>query len=143
MSVDTPRTDNGPEQSRDFDWDTISARMEAERAAEREKLKIERVALLLALRDLGIEELEACYDGYADIGNVQGVAVTPKEVQLGDVEARLADFVWALAYNLYPGFEINDGGEGTLTWNVVEDRIDVDHADFYTEHNETLHKASA
>ena len=66
--------------------------------------------------------------------------MTPDSVKLGDLEARLADFVWEIAYNLHPGFEINDGGEGTLTWDVESDRINVDHADFYTARNEYSHE---
>ena len=66
--------------------------------------------------------------------------MTPDSAQLGDLEPQLADFVWAMAYDLHPGFENNDGGEGALTWNVVEDRIDVDHANFYTDRNDYLHE---
>ena len=123
-----------------IDWAVIEARWEAQRAETRERLQSERKDLPEALRETGVEEIEACYDGYADSGNVQTIAVTPDSVQLGDLESRLADFVWGMAYDLHPGFEINDGGEGTLTWNVVEDRIGVDHADFYTARNEYLHE---
>ena len=136
MTTDSTKPASAPE----FDWAAINARMEEQRAEAREKLKAERSDLLKALREKGVEEIEACYDGYADSGNVQGVTVTPGSVDLGDLESRLADFVWGIAYNLHPGFEVNDGGEGTLTWDVAEDRIDVDHADFYTARNDYSHE---
>ena len=124
----------------EIDWAAINARWEAEREKARERLKAERAGLLVALRALGIEEIEGCYDGYADSGNVQGIAVTPDGVTLGELEPRVSDFVWGMAYNLHPGFEVNDGGEGTLTWNVVEDRIDLDHSDFYTAREDYSHE---
>ena len=123
-----------------IDWAAINARWEAEREKARVQMKKDRAELLAALRALGVEEIEACYDGYADSGNVQGIAVTPDSVTLGDLEPRLSDFVWGMAYDLHPGFEVNDGGEGTLTWTVVEDRIDLDHADFYTARDEYCHE---
>ena len=122
------------------DWTEFNARLEQQRAEARERLKAERAALLAVLREMGVDEIEASYDGYADSGNVQGFTVTPDSVQLAELEPRLADFVWGLAYNLHPGFEINDGGAGTLTWDVPNDRIDLDHADFYTARNEYLHE---
>jgi len=123
-----------------IDWAAVQARWEAQRREARERLKAARADLLKALRDKGVEEIEATYDGYADSGNVQGIEVVPAGIDLGDLETRLADFVWGIAYDIHPGFENNDGGEGFLTWNVAEDRIDVEHADFYTARNEHSHE---
>ena len=136
MTTDSPTPASAPA----IDWEALNAKWKAEREKAREKLNAERAGLLKALREKGVEEIEACYDGYADSGNVQRIEVTPDSVKLGDLEARLADFVWGIAYNLHPGFEINDGGEGTLTWDVESDRINVDHADFYTARNEYSHE---
>ncbi len=123
-----------------IDWPAIEARLKKARAEAAERLKETRTNLLADLCARGVEEVEAQYDGYGDSGNVNSVAVRPKLVDIGDIEARLMDFVWDVAYGLHPGFEINEGGEGTLTWNVTEDRIDVDHASFYTERDEYLHE---
>ncbi|WP_419738658.1 DUF6878 family protein [Ruegeria sp.] len=122
------------------DWAKINARWEAEREKTRERLRVVRAELLAALRALGVQEIEGQYDGYADSGNVQGIAVTPVGVTLGGLENRLEDFIWGMAHDLHPGFEINDGGEGALIWNVVEDRIDVAHAELYTARNEYSHE---
>lgn len=134
--TDSPKPASAPA----IDWEALNAKWKAEREKAREKLNAERAGLLAALREKGVEEIEACYDGYADSGNVQGIEVTPDSVKLGDLEARLADFVWEIAYNLHPGFENNDGGEGVLTWNVVEDRIDVEHADLYKARKDYRHE---
>ena len=122
------------------DWAAINARIEAQRAEARAQLKTERASLLPKLRALGIEEIEGRYDGYADSGNVGDITISPEGAQIADLEPRLKDFVWDIAYNLNPGFEINEGGEGTVTWNVVDDRIDVDHANFYTGRDVHLHE---
>ena len=123
-----------------IDWAEINARWEAQRAEAREQLQSERADLLVALKNLGVEEIEVCYDGYADEGNVREIRVSPAGLLIQDIEERLRDFVWGLAYNFHPGFENNDGGEGTVTWDVAEDRIDVDHADFYTARNTYVHE---
>lgn len=122
------------------DWAAINARLEEQRQTAAKRLKEERAALLPKLRALGITSLEAEYDGYADSGNVGQIKISPEGVKVADLEPRLTDFVWSVAYGLNPGFEINEGGAGTMTWNVVEDRIDVDHANFYTAREVHLHK---
>ena len=122
------------------DWAAINARWEEQRQEAAKQLKEERAALLSKLRILGIEDIEAAYDGYGDSGNVQDLTVCPPSAELGELKERLMDFVWEVAYGLHPGFENNDGGEGTVTWNVVDDRIDVDHANFYTGRDVHLHE---
>jgi len=114
--------------------------MARERVAADEACKAERAALLPLLRERGIQHIEAQYDGYGDSGNVSDIALTPEDATLDDLQSRVSDLVWDVAYGLHPGFEINDGGEGTLTWDVVADRIDVDHANFYTGRDEFLHE---
>ena len=112
---------------------------ERERKAEEARQK-ERAELKDLLRAKGVERVEAGYDGYGDSGNVNNVAVSPEKVEVKEVETRLADFIWATAYNLNPGFEIDDGGEGTLTWDVAKDRIDVRHVAFIYESFESVHE---
>ena len=129
-----------PTTSVSVDWAAINARWEEQRQEAAKQLKEERAALLPKLRALGIEEIEGRYDGYADSGNVGDISVSLEGAQIAELEPRLKDFIWGVAYNLNPGFEINDGGEGKVTWNVVDDRIDVDHANFYTGRNEYLHE---
>lgn len=115
-----------------IDRAALNARWEEQRRAAAQRLKEERAALLAKLRALGITALEAWYDGYGDSGNVGEIVLRPAGAGLGDLESRLADFIWDVAYGQHPGFEVNDGGEGCVIWDMAANRIDLKHADFYT-----------
>ena len=135
---DDPREPDGDDRR-----DTVSAAAtdwaERERKAQDARQR-ERAELGDLLRVKGVERVEAGYDGYGDSGNVNHVAVSPDDADLKELGTRLADFIWATAYNLNPGFEIDDGGEGTMTWDVVKDRIDVKHVAFIYESFESVHE---
>ncbi|WP_306155581.1 DUF6878 family protein [Roseovarius sp. MMSF_3281] len=107
------------------------AAMAAQWRAERETtLKASRVELLAQLRALGISEVTA----YGDSGNVEDVTVRTAEVNLPEpLVTEVGDFAWSLAYHHHPGFENNEGGYGTLTWDIATDSITLDHADRYVE----------
>ena len=111
------------------------AAMAAQWRAERETtLKASRVELLAQLRALGISEVTAEYEGYGDSGNVEDVNVQPAEVKLPEaLVTAVGDFAWSLAYHYHPGFENNEGGYGTLTWDIARDSITLDHSDRYVE----------
>ncbi len=128
-----PNADSRPRTSAAADW------AERERKAE-EARQMERIELRDLLRTKGVERVEAGYDGYGDFGNVNHVAVSPTDVEVKELATRLADFIWATAYSLNPGFEINDGGEGTLTWDIGKDRIDVNHVAFIYDSFESVHE---
>ena len=128
-----PNADSRPRTSAAADW------AERERKAE-EARQMERIELRDLLRTKGVERVEAGYDGYGDSGNVNHVAVSPTDVEVKELATRLADFIWATAYSLNPGFEINDGGEGALTWDIGKDRIDVNHVAFIYDSFESVHE---
>jgi len=111
------------------------AAMAAQWRAERETtLKATRAELISQLRELGINEVTAEYEGYGDSGNVEDVNVQPAEVKLPEALVTVVgDFAWSLAYHHHPGFENNEGGYGTLTWDLRDDSITLDHADRYVE----------
>ena len=123
-----------------FDMEEAQRRWEERRAQAEERRRAARVALLAALRALGVARVEVAYDGYADSGNIGGIATVPAEVDIGAIRERLGDFAWDTVCHLHPGFEIDDGGEGTLTWEVAEDRMEVAHAAFYTAREEYLNE---
>ena len=107
------------------------AKWQAERDAA---TKAARSELLPQLRALGVTEVIAEYEGYGDSGNVEDVSVLPAGIELpGDLRTMLEDFTWSFAYHHHPGFENNEGGYGTLTWDVTADSITLDHADRYVE----------
>ncbi len=124
----------------EIDWTAIDANWQKRRDAEAAAGQLERVALLEALRGKGIVVVEARYDGYADSGNVGEIDLSPEDADLDDLAGRLQDFIWSTAYGLHPGFEIDDGAEGTFSWDITADRIDIDHANFYTERDEHCHE---
>ena len=117
MTTDNTRTEGQTEAvqpvvPREIDWTAIEPKWQEQREADAAKRKLERVGLLEALRGKEITSIEARYDGYGDSGNVGEIALNPKTADLGDIETRLSDFIWGMAYNLHPGFENNDGWRG-------------------------------
>ncbi len=109
--------------------------------ARKEQLAADRKVILEILRQAGIARVEARYDGYGDSGNIEDVTFEPAGVQLaaGPLE-ELKDFLWAVPYELHPGFEINEGGYGEVTWDLVADRIDVSHNERFTDTNHHEHE---
>ena len=96
--------------------------------------KAARAELIAQLRAIGITEVTAAYEGYGDSGNVEDITVQPNGIEIaGDLSTKLEDFAWSFAYEHHPGFENNEGGYGTLTWDISVDSITLDHADRYVE----------
>ena len=110
----------------------MEARIAEMRERERQERSEERARLLADLRALGVTSLEADYDGYGDSGNVEAIRTEPEVAKVDEIEG-LADFLWSVAYAEHPGFENNEGGGGTVTWDVAVDRIDLDHYDNVVE----------
>lgn len=107
------------------------AKWQAERDAAN---KAARSELLPQLRALGIAKVIAEYEGYGDSGNIEDVTVQPVGIELhDDLRTKVEDFAWGLAYHNHPGFENNEGGYGTLTWDIAADSITLDHADRYID----------
>ncbi len=108
--------------------------MEQWRAEREAANKAARAELIAQLRAIGITEVTAEYEGYGDSGNVEDITVQPNGIEIaGDLSTKLEDFAWSFAYEHHPGFENNEGGYGTLTWDISVDSITLDHADRYVE----------
>ena len=90
----------------------------------------ERARLRGLLVETGITHLEADYDGYGDSGCVGDIAVTP-ELPFGGLEPALVDLIWDIVCSIHGGFENNEGGEGTLRWDLGDDVMTLNHADRY------------
>ncbi|EEE35167.1 conserved hypothetical protein [Rhodobacteraceae bacterium KLH11] len=111
-----------------MDLSDINTRMEQMARERKEQLKAVRTTMLGVLREAGVTQIEASYDGYGDSGNVNDVIIKPKGSKLNaEQDKRLKDFLWDVPYSLHPGFEINEGGYGEVIWDVLEDKIDVSH----------------
>ena len=100
-----------------------------------------RASCLAELRALGVEQVEAAYSGYGDSGNVDDIRLEPALADMQDeLRRRLDELIWRTAYLVSPGFEINDGGSGTLCWRIAEDDITVDHCTYYTAEDHSYHE---
>lgn len=110
----------------------MNARLAEMREAAAQERTEERSRLLAELSRLGVRSLEATYDGYGDSGNVEDITAEPAVPKVDETPG-LADFLWSVAYGEHPGFENNEGGDGTVTWDLVTDRIDLDHHDNVVE----------
>ena len=125
-----------------FDIEQQIQEMQEARKTENEKV---RQYLLEELRKLKADELTSYYNAYGDSGNVEEISVVRvgkdadgnklKEpvILLRDLETILENFIWSFAYAKSPGFENNEGGFGTLTWDLGTDTITLEHSNRYME----------
>ena len=115
--------------------------MEKWRVEREAEIKAARAALLSQLRALGVKEVTAEYEGYGDSGNVEDITLQPNGIALlPELSSKLEDFAWSFSYDQHPGFENNEGGYGTLTWDILADSITLDHADRYVECSRSYHE---
>lgn len=125
------------------DWDTLIAHRKQMQAGDlTPTLTATRADLLNRLRLLGADRFESSYDAYGDSGEVESLTAFAEETALTlseDLSDALDGFVWDMAYSLHPGFENNEGGYGTLEWDMASDKIDLSHSDRYVASAESLH----
>lgn len=85
---------------------------------------------------MGVVRVEARYNGYGDSGNIEDVTLTPEAASLEtDLKVKLEDLLWGTAYDLHPGFEINEGGDGEIDWDVTKDAMSIEHREHFTQSN--------
>lgn len=118
--------------------ESIAAMIAAMTKADRDAAATARATLLPKLRAAGCTSVEVEYDGYGDSGNVENVSFMPENLTLPQtLHQQVSDFGWQFAYSRHPGFENNDGGFGTLIWDVAKDSISLSHNDRYTAYETT------
>lgn len=88
--------------------------------AARRVILRERLLSKVLLGESSEKTVQVEYSGYSDSGNIDSCSVNDPDV---------ADFLWDVMYQNHSGFEINSGGNGTVTWHLIEDRICVTHND--------------
>ena len=97
---------------------------------EQAKAKL-RAEILPALAQHRVANVEAAYSGYGDSGAIDGVQYRDKSglrVERENIPATLTEQLENTLYVFLPaGFEINDGGQGTLTLDVQDGRITLQH----------------
>jgi hypothetical protein len=89
------------------------------------------------LKAIGVANVEAAYSGYGDSGAIDGVQyrdAAGERVERELVPGTLSEELENVLYEFLPaGFEINDGGQGTLTLDVSTGRLTLEHQENYTE----------
>ena len=110
-----------------MDMDKFKQDREKRNKARKEKIANDRVAMLKKLNEHGITKVTSSYEGYGDSGNVIFIDIEPKCILPTDDWRHLENLVWDIAYNVNPGFDINDGGNGDFTWDIPNDRINISH----------------
>jgi hypothetical protein len=96
-----------------------------------------RNEIIPALMVSGVANVEAAYSGYGDSGAIDGVQFRDKaglRVEREKIPAALTEKLENVLYEFLPaGFEINDGGQGTLTLDVQTGTVKLEHQENYTE----------
>ena len=117
---------------------------EMQRAEERERRETTdrlRDQILPQFRRLGVANIEVAYSGYGDSGAIDGVqyrGLTGIRVDRASIPTQLIEDLERCAYSfLPPGFEINDGGQGTLTIDVQASKVTLTHETNYTASEST------
>ena len=107
---------------------------------EQAKAKL-RTEILPALVQHRVANVEAAYSGYGDSGAIDGLQYRDAAGQRVDREAIPATLVQELENVLYEflpaGFEINDGGQGTLTIDTRTAKVTLQHQENYTASNDS------
>ena len=110
-------------------------RSEAER--QRENSRKLRNEILPQFAALGIANIEVSYSGYGDDGSIDGIQYrdpTGNRVDRTLIPTSLVESLESCVYEFLPaGFEINDGGQGTLTIDVQLAKVTIAHQENVTD----------
>jgi hypothetical protein len=78
-----------------------------------------------ALNELGVSSVELSYSGCGDDGCIDGTSFSPKTV---DVPNELREIVESWTEAVLPeGYEINEGGQGTVVISVADATARIEH----------------
>ncbi len=96
-----------------------------------------RDGILPALAKHRVANTEAAYRGYGDSGAIDGIQFRDEaglRVDRASLPAPMVEQLENVLYEFLPaGFEINDGGQGTLTLDVQTAKVTIQHQENYTE----------
>jgi hypothetical protein len=110
---------------------------ETEQARMEDAKKRLRTEILPALAQHRVANIEAAYSGYGDSGAIDGIQYRDEagvRVDRTTLPAPVVEQLENVLYEFLPsGFEINDGGQGTLTLDVLTGKVTIQHQENYTE----------
>jgi len=75
----------------------------------------------------GVAYVTITYHGSGDEGWIEDVSFDPSHSGDEDLETLLNDHAYAILERRYPGWEINEGSEGTITIDVVNQSTNLHH----------------
>jgi hypothetical protein len=103
---------------------------------DRAKSKL-RTEILPALAQHRVANIEAAYSGYSDSGAIDGTQFRDpvgQRIDRATIPSAILQQLENAIYEFLPsGFEINDGGQGTLTLDVETAKVTLAHQENYTE----------
>jgi hypothetical protein len=110
---------------------------ETEQARMEDAKKRLRTEILPALAKHHVANIEAAYSGYGDSGAIDGIQYRDEagvRVDRTTLPAPVVEQLENVLYEFLPsGFEINDGGQGTLTIDTQTAKVTLAHQENYTE----------
>jgi len=103
---------------------------------DRAKSKL-RAEILPALAQHRVANIEAAYSGCGDSGAIDGTQFRDpagQRIDRATIPSAILEQLENAIYEFLPsGFEINDGGQGTLTLDVRTAKVTIQHQENYTE----------
>ena len=130
MSVGAPQPD-------DAVFQLLARYHESEQARLNEAKNGLRTDVLSALAQHRVANIEAAFSGYGDSGAIDGIQYRDKagsRIDRTSLPTPVIEQLENVLYEFLPaGFEINDGGQGTLTLEVQTAKVTLKHQENYTE----------
>ena len=130
MSVGAPQPD-------DTVFQLLARYHESEQARLNEAKNRLRTDVLSALAQHRVANIEAAFSGYGDSGAIDGIQYRDKagsRIDRTSLPTPVIEQLENVLYEFLPaGFEINDGGQGTLTLEVQTAKVTLKHQENYTE----------
>ena len=111
--------------------------VQIEQARMEDAKKRLRTDILPTLAKHRVANIEAAYSGYGDSGAIDGIQYRDEagvRVDRGSLPTTVVEQLENVLYQFLPaGFEINDGGQGTLTIDTQTAKVTLTHQENYTE----------
>lgn len=105
-----------------------------------EELAETRRHLLTDLRALSLAQIEVQYFADEDTAHVETISVLPATASIAeDLQRRAAAFGLDFTFSVNLGVKHALSNQGTLTWDLLSDSIDIVHSETYVAVENTTH----